>query len=223
MTAGARDAGADGRLPDGAARARRDGRGDHRRGADDALAHEPRSRRRPAPSTSSAPAATATAPTTSRPARRWSRPAPASRSPSTATARVSSMSGASDVLAALGVKLDVGPDDRRARDRRGRRRLHVGADAPPGHEALGADPRRARHPHHLQSARARSRNPAGVKRQVVGVFSWHWVEPIAQVLKNLGAEHVWVVHGHDGLDELTTTGADRRRRAQGRQDHACSR
>jgi anthranilate phosphoribosyltransferase len=42
---------------------------------------------------------------------------------------------------------------------------------------------------------------------VVGVFSWHWVEPIAHVLKSLGAEHVWVVHGHDGLDELTTTGA----------------
>ena len=50
-------------------------------------------------------------------------------------------------------------------------------------------------------------NPAGVKRQVVGVFSWHWVEPIAHVLNNLGGEHVWVVHGHDGLDELTTTGA----------------
>ena len=34
-----------------------------------------------------------------------------------------------------------------------------------------------------------------------------WVEPVAHVLKNLGAKHVWVVHGHDGLDELTTTGA----------------
>jgi anthranilate phosphoribosyltransferase len=50
-------------------------------------------------------------------------------------------------------------------------------------------------------------NPGGVRRQVVGVFSWQWVEPIAQVLRNLGADHVWVVHGHDGLDELTTTGA----------------
>ncbi len=49
-------------------------------------------------------------------------------------------------------------------------------------------------------------NPAGVKRQMVGVFSRHWIEPLAQVLKNLGAEHVWVVHGSDGLDEITTVG-----------------
>ena len=49
-------------------------------------------------------------------------------------------------------------------------------------------------------------NPAGVKRQMVGVFSRQWVEPIAQVLKNLGSEHVWVVHGSDGLDEITTSG-----------------
>ena len=39
------------------------------------------------------------------------------------------------------------------------------------------------------------------------MFSWQWVEPIAHVLANLGCEHVWVVHGHDGLDELTTTGS----------------
>jgi anthranilate phosphoribosyltransferase len=38
------------------------------------------------------------------------------------------------------------------------------------------------------------------------VFSRQWVEPIAQVLKNLGSEHVWVVHGSDGLDEITTSG-----------------
>lgn len=48
-------------------------------------------------------------------------------------------------------------------------------------------------------------NPAGVKRQLVGVFSPNWVEPLAQVLKNLGAEKAWVVHG-DGLDEMTITG-----------------
>jgi len=48
-------------------------------------------------------------------------------------------------------------------------------------------------------------NPAGVKRQFSGVFSKEWVEPMAQSLKNLGSEVAWVVHGLDGLDELTTT------------------
>jgi anthranilate phosphoribosyltransferase len=49
-------------------------------------------------------------------------------------------------------------------------------------------------------------NPAGVKRQLVGVFSATWLQPLAQVLNNLGAERVWLVHGSDGLDEITTTG-----------------
>ena len=49
-------------------------------------------------------------------------------------------------------------------------------------------------------------NPAGVKRQMVGVFSRQWIEPLAHVLKNLGSESVWVVHGSDGLDEITTAG-----------------
>jgi anthranilate phosphoribosyltransferase len=49
-------------------------------------------------------------------------------------------------------------------------------------------------------------NPAGVTRQMVGVFSRQWVLPLAQVLKNLGSETVWVVHGSDGLDEITLTG-----------------
>jgi anthranilate phosphoribosyltransferase len=48
-------------------------------------------------------------------------------------------------------------------------------------------------------------SPAGVKRQVVGVFAPEWIEPLAHVLRALGSEHVWVVHG-DGLDELTTAG-----------------
>jgi anthranilate phosphoribosyltransferase len=50
-------------------------------------------------------------------------------------------------------------------------------------------------------------NPAGVKRLLVGVFSPVWLEPLAQVLANLGAERAWLVHGSDGLDEITTTGA----------------
>ncbi|MBN2753172.1 MAG: anthranilate phosphoribosyltransferase [Rhodospirillaceae bacterium] len=49
-------------------------------------------------------------------------------------------------------------------------------------------------------------NPANVKRLVIGVFSKDWLEPLAQVLGNLGAERAWLVHGSDGLDEITTTG-----------------
>ncbi|MGL4404794.1 MAG: anthranilate phosphoribosyltransferase, partial [Notoacmeibacter sp.] len=48
-------------------------------------------------------------------------------------------------------------------------------------------------------------NPAGVKRQLLGVFSPDWLLPIAETLRDLGSENVWVVHG-DGLDEITTTG-----------------
>lgn len=49
-------------------------------------------------------------------------------------------------------------------------------------------------------------NPAGVKRQFTGTFARHWIEPMATVLGGLGAERAWVVHGTDGLDELTLTG-----------------
>ena len=49
-------------------------------------------------------------------------------------------------------------------------------------------------------------NPAGAKRQLIGVFDGIWAEPMAEVLRNLGSERVWVVHGSDGTDELTITG-----------------
>src|SRR5690606_31454927 len=119
---------------------------------------------------------------------------------------VSSISGASDVLGALGVKLDVPAGTvTRAIEEAG-----VGFMwAPMHHPALKhwAPIRAELGIRTIFNLLGPIANPAGVTRQVVGVFSWQWVEPIAHTLNALGAEHVWVVHGHDGLDELTTTGA----------------
>jgi anthranilate phosphoribosyltransferase len=49
-------------------------------------------------------------------------------------------------------------------------------------------------------------NPAEVTRQILGVYDRKLVQPIAEVLRKLGSEHAWIVHGADGMDELTTTG-----------------
>ena len=48
-------------------------------------------------------------------------------------------------------------------------------------------------------------NPAGSRRQLLGVFSRDWLVPVAEVLRSLGSTRAWIVHGEDGLDELTTT------------------
>lgn len=49
-------------------------------------------------------------------------------------------------------------------------------------------------------------NPARAKRQLLGVFDEKWVVPLAETLRNLGSVRAWIVHGSDGMDELTTTG-----------------
>jgi anthranilate phosphoribosyltransferase len=120
--------------------------------------------------------------------------------------RVSSLSGASDVLTELGVNLDV-PVERVAL---AIREAGVGFMWAPMHHAAmkhWAPIRGELGIRTIFNLLGPISNPAGVRRQVLGVFSREWVEPLAYVLKNLGADHVWVVHGHDGLDELTTTGA----------------
>lgn len=118
---------------------------------------------------------------------------------------VSSLSGASDVLSALGVKLDCGPAlIARAVDEAGVGFLW----APQHHPAFKAwGPARAElGVRTLFNLLGPICNPAGVRRHVVGVFAHEWVTPIAEVLRALGSERAWVVHGHDGLDELSTTG-----------------
>ncbi len=120
------------------------------------------------------------------------------------TKAVSSKSGSSDVLAALGVNLDATADQSRAA------LAEAGVCflfAPAHHRAM----------RHVMPVRQQLgfrtifnilgplSNPANAKRQVLGVFSARWVEPLARVLGALGTTRAWVVHG-DGLDEITTTG-----------------
>ncbi len=116
----------------------------------------------------------------------------------------SSRSGASDVLAALGVKIGLPPEG----VERCIAEAGVGFMMATTHHAAMR---------HVGAARVELgtrtifnllgplSNPAGVKRQVIGVFSAAWLEPMAQVLRNHGSERVWLCHGGDGLDEITTT------------------
>jgi anthranilate phosphoribosyltransferase len=118
---------------------------------------------------------------------------------------LSSRSGAADVLGALGVRIDLTPDAV------GRCISEAGIGfmfAPAHHPAMkNVGPTRVElGTRTIFNLLGPLSNPAGVKRQMVGVFSRQWIEPLAQVLKNLGSEHVWVVHGSDGLDEITTAG-----------------
>ncbi|RVI05410.1 anthranilate phosphoribosyltransferase [Sinorhizobium meliloti] len=117
---------------------------------------------------------------------------------------LSSKSGTADALSCLGVNLDIGPavisrciaeaglGFMFAQQHHSAMR-HVG----PTRVELGT-----RTIFNLLGPLA---NPAGVRQQLVGVYAPQWVDPLAEVLRDLGSESVWVVHG-EGLDEITTTG-----------------
>ena len=118
---------------------------------------------------------------------------------------LSSKSGSADVLTALGVNLEAPMDviERSMREagigfmlatRHHSAMRHVG----PTRVELGTRT--------IFNLLGPLSNPAGVKRQFTGVFARQWIEPMARVLGNLGCERAWVVHGSDGLDEMTTTG-----------------
>ncbi len=118
---------------------------------------------------------------------------------------LSSKSGAADTLAALGINTDADFD------------LIEQSIAEAGIGFLMA-PRHHSAMRHVAGARVELAtrtifnllgpicNPAGVKRQLTGVFAREWVEPVASTLGRLGSERAWVMHGGDGTDELTTTG-----------------
>jgi len=118
---------------------------------------------------------------------------------------LSSKSGSADVLMALGVKIDIGPDE----IARCIREAGLGFMFAPAHHAAMKHVGPARVELGTRTAfnlLGPLSNPAGVKRQMTGVFARAWVEPIARVLANLGTTAAWIVHGADGLDEITVAG-----------------
>lgn len=120
----------------------------------------------------------------------------------------SSKSGSAEVLAALGVSLEATPEQvTRAVNEAGVGFLF----APAHHSAVrhvgGA--RKALRSRTIFNLLGPLANPGGAKRQLLGVFDARWQVPVAKALDALGCEFAWVVHGSDGLDEITTTGETR--------------
>ncbi|HWK87544.1 MAG TPA: anthranilate phosphoribosyltransferase [Xanthobacteraceae bacterium] len=118
---------------------------------------------------------------------------------------LSSKSGAADVLMALGIKIDLDP----AAISRCIKEAGIGfMFAPQHHPAMKhVGPTRVElGTRTIFNLLGPLSNPANVRRQMVGVYARQWIEPVAEVLKTLGSERAWVVHGSDGLDEITTTG-----------------
>ncbi|MDX8253333.1 anthranilate phosphoribosyltransferase [Acinetobacter pittii] len=115
---------------------------------------------------------------------------------------VSSKSGSSDLLEQAGIHLDLDMQQ----TERCIREMGIGfLFAPNHHKAMkyAAGPRRELGVRSIFNLLGPLTNPAGVKRFVIGVFSDELCRPIAEVMKQLGAEHVMVVHSRDGLDEIS--------------------
>jgi anthranilate phosphoribosyltransferase len=118
---------------------------------------------------------------------------------------ISSRSGSADVLKELGVNIEASPET----ISRCIAECGLGFMFAPAHHAAMrhvAQVRTELGTRTIFNLLGPLANPAGAKYQVIGVFGKEWVEPIAQVLVLLGTIRAWVVHGSDGLDELTTTG-----------------
>ncbi len=118
---------------------------------------------------------------------------------------ISSSSGSADLLEAAGVKLDITPEQVASCIEA----VGVGfMFAPMHHSAMkhAIGPRKEMAVRTIFNLLGPLTNPAGAPNQVIGVFDRGWVEPLAQVLKQLGSRHVMVVHGSDGLDEITIGG-----------------
>src|SRR6056297_1222530 len=115
---------------------------------------------------------------------------------------VSSSSGAADVLEAAGVRLDLGAE----RIRAAVDTLGVGfLFAPMHHGAMrhAVEPRRDLGVRTLFNLLGPLTNPAGATRQVLGVYERRWLVLLAEALREMGSEHVLVVHSGDGLDEFS--------------------
>ncbi|MFT4726751.1 MAG: anthranilate phosphoribosyltransferase [Granulosicoccus sp.] len=118
---------------------------------------------------------------------------------------VSSKSGAADLLEEAGVNIDLLPEQV------GHcvSTLNLGfMFAPRHHSAMkhAIGPRREMAIRTIFNLLGPLTNPAGARSQLLGVYSPEWVRPMAEVLKKLGSEHVIVVHGHDGMDEISISG-----------------
>ena len=121
---------------------------------------------------------------------------------------VSSRSGSADVLEALGVKIDLSPEKvEKCLFETGFGFLFAPLFHPAMKYAVG--PRREIGIRTIFNILGPLTNPAGAQRQIMGVFADRLTEPLAQVLSNLGSADAMVVHGQDGLDEITVSDGTR--------------